>query len=91
MKKEYKVANAFFVSGSFDNGPWKFHGPIPVLPDIKKNVHINQFQVGILITAFSVPAGIVIPFAGILSDQIGRKKSWHQPLYYMALVVSLQV
>lgn len=47
---------------------------IPVLPDIKKNVHINQFQVGILITAFSVPAGIVIPFAGILSDQIGRKK-----------------
>jgi ACDE family multidrug resistance protein len=47
---------------------------IPVLPEIKKNVHINQFQVGILITAFSVPAGIVIPFAGILSDQIGRKK-----------------
>lgn len=47
---------------------------IPVLPEIKKAVQINQFKVGLLITAFSVPAGIVIPFAGILSDQIGRKK-----------------
>jgi len=47
---------------------------IPVLPEIKKAVKINQFRVGLLITAFSVPAGIVIPLAGMLSDQIGRKK-----------------
>ncbi len=47
---------------------------IPVLPKIKKAVGINQFQVGLMITAFSVPAGIVIPFAGILSDQVGRRK-----------------
>jgi ACDE family multidrug resistance protein len=47
---------------------------IPVLPQIKKAVGINQFQVGLLITAFSVPAGLTIPFAGILSDQIGRRK-----------------
>lgn len=47
---------------------------IPVLPKIKKAVGINQFKVGLLITAFSVPAGIVIPVAGIVSDQIGRKK-----------------
>jgi len=47
---------------------------IPVLPEIKRAIHIDQFRVGLLITAFSVPAGIVIPFAGILSDQIGRKK-----------------
>lgn len=47
---------------------------IPVLPKIKKAVDINQFQVGLMVTAFSVPAGIVIPLAGILSDQIGRKK-----------------
>lgn len=46
---------------------------IPVLPEIKRAIHVNQFRVGLLITAFSVPAGIVIPFAGILSDQIGRK------------------
>ncbi|TYP57626.1 MFS transporter [Thermosediminibacter litoriperuensis] len=47
---------------------------IPVLPAIKKAVGINQFQVGLFITAFSIPAGLVIPFAGVLSDQIGRKK-----------------
>lgn len=47
---------------------------IPVLPKIKNAVGINQFQVGLMITAFSVPAGIVIPLAGILSDQVGRRK-----------------
>ena len=47
---------------------------MPVLPKIKKAVGINQFQVGLMITAFSVPAGIVIPLAGILSDQVGRRK-----------------
>jgi ACDE family multidrug resistance protein len=47
---------------------------IPVLPAIKSALHTNQFRVGLLITAFSVPAGIVIPFAGMLSDQIGRLK-----------------
>src|SRR5690606_19739919 len=31
------------------------------------------FQVGLLVTAFSVPAGLVIPFSGALSDYLGRK------------------
>ena len=47
---------------------------IPVLPAIKKALRVNLSQVGLLITVFSVPAGIVIPFAGLLSDRIGRKK-----------------
>ena len=46
---------------------------IPVLPAIKKALHVNLSQVGLLITVFSIPAGIVIPFAGLLSDRIGRK------------------
>ncbi len=46
---------------------------IPVLPAIQKALKLNLLQVGLLITAFSIPAGIVIPFAGILSDRIGRK------------------
>ena len=46
---------------------------IPVLPSIKSALDITQLEVGLLITAFSVPAGLVIPFAGILSDHIGRK------------------
>ncbi len=47
---------------------------IPVLPSIQKELHVNLVQVGLLITVFSVPAGIIIPFAGMLSDRIGRKK-----------------
>jgi len=47
---------------------------IPVLPSIQKELHINVVRVGLLITVFSIPAGIVIPFAGIISDRIGRKK-----------------
>ena len=46
---------------------------IPVLPQIQKALHINLFKVGLLITFFSIPAGIVIPFAGLISDRTGRK------------------
>lgn len=47
---------------------------IPVLPKIKSTLHLTQIQTGLIITAFSVPAGLVIMFVGILSDRIGRKK-----------------
>jgi ACDE family multidrug resistance protein len=47
---------------------------IPVLPQIKEALDISQFKVSLVITLFSVPAGIIIPFAGFLSDRFGRKK-----------------
>lgn len=47
---------------------------IPVFPKLKQALDISQFQVGLLITVFSAPAALVIPFAGILSDHIGRRK-----------------
>lgn len=47
---------------------------IPVFPQLKKAMDLTQFQVGLLITVFSIPAAIVIPFAGLLSDHIGRRK-----------------
>ncbi|MCL5046697.1 MAG: MFS transporter, partial [Actinobacteria bacterium] len=46
---------------------------IPVLPQMKSAMGITPFQVGLVITAFSLPAGILIPFAGFLSDRVGRK------------------
>lgn len=46
---------------------------IPVLPATQKALHITPFQVGLIITAFSVPAGIIIPLGGYLSDRLGRK------------------
>lgn len=47
---------------------------IPVLPAIKAAMNLSQLKVGLLITVFSTPAGIVIPFAGIASDHLGRVK-----------------
>jgi ACDE family multidrug resistance protein len=46
---------------------------IPVLPDIKGALNLTSLQVSLLITLFSVPAGIIIPLAGFLSDRYGRK------------------
>ncbi len=47
---------------------------IPVLPSIQKELHVDVVKVGLMITVFSIPAGLVIPFAGMLSDRVGRKK-----------------
>ncbi|MGQ9778682.1 MAG: MFS transporter [Bacillota bacterium] len=46
---------------------------VPVLPTIKRELGLGLAEVGLLITCFSLPAGVVIPFAGFASDRIGRK------------------
>ncbi len=46
---------------------------IPVFPQMKQAMNLTQFQVGLIITFFSLPAGLLIPFAGFLSDRFGRK------------------
>ncbi len=46
---------------------------IPVLPKLMAVLHVTLLQAGLVITVFSIPAGIVIPFAGALSDRVGRK------------------
>lgn len=46
---------------------------IPLLPLLKDAMDLTFTRVGLLITAFSLPAGLVIPFAGLASDRWGRK------------------
>lgn len=46
---------------------------IPVLTTMKNKMDLTAFQTSFLITAFSIAAGIVIPFAGYLSDRFNRK------------------
>ncbi|HEY8394063.1 MAG TPA: MFS transporter [Thermaerobacter sp.] len=46
---------------------------IPVLPLLQRAMDRNLFQVGLIITAFSIPAGLAIPAGGYLSDRLGRK------------------
>ena len=46
---------------------------IPILPQMSKELGISQFQVSLVITAFSVAAAISIPILGYLSDRFSRK------------------
>jgi len=46
---------------------------IPVLPEIKSFFNLTDFKLSLMITLFSVPAGLIIPLAGFLSDRFGRK------------------
>src|SRR5690606_35694784 len=46
---------------------------IPILPEMKKARDISQFQTSLMISLFSVTAGLTIPIIGFLSDRFGRK------------------
>jgi len=47
---------------------------IPVLPEMERQLKIGSFQVSMVITVYSVVAIFLIPVAGYMSDQYGRKK-----------------
>lgn len=46
---------------------------VPVLPEMQKALDITKFQSSLIISIFSLAAGICIPLIGYLSDQLGRK------------------
>ncbi len=46
---------------------------VPVLPEMKRALDISQFQTSLIITLFSVSAGVFIPIVGYLSDRYSRK------------------
>lgn len=46
---------------------------VPILPELKKQLHISEFQSSLVISAFSIAAAITIPILGYLSDRFTRK------------------
>ncbi|MEK8126329.1 MFS transporter [Paenibacillus filicis] len=46
---------------------------VPILPDMQERLGISQFQSSLVITLFSVTAGLIIPISGYLSDRFSRK------------------
>jgi len=46
---------------------------IPVLPRMQSAMGLTMFEANLIITAFSIPAGLSIPVAGYLSDRWSRK------------------
>jgi ACDE family multidrug resistance protein len=45
----------------------------PIFPRLQAALHVSEVRTSLIITAFSVPAGLLIPVAGYLSDRFGRK------------------
>lgn len=46
---------------------------VPVLQDMQRELGVSKMQSSLVITLFSVTAGIFIPVVGYLSDRFGRK------------------
>ncbi|MFC0473512.1 MFS transporter [Halalkalibacter kiskunsagensis] len=47
---------------------------IPMLPQMQTDMGLTTVEGGWLLTSFSIPAALLVPFGGILSDRYGRKK-----------------
>lgn len=46
----------------------------PALPAIVRDLGISKLQVGLLITAFTLPGMVLAPLLGVLADRFGRKR-----------------
>ena len=46
----------------------------PAFPKIVKELNISAKDVGLLITAFSFPGILLVPFLGMIADRWGRKR-----------------
>ncbi|TYP73788.1 ACDE family multidrug resistance protein [Paenibacillus methanolicus] len=46
---------------------------VPILPDLQQQLGVTDFQSSLVITLFSVAAGVIIPIMGYLSDRYSRK------------------
>lgn len=46
---------------------------VPILPDMVRELGVSEFQSSLVITLFSVTAGLFIPVSGYLSDRFTRK------------------
>jgi MFS transporter, ACDE family, multidrug resistance protein len=46
---------------------------VPILPEMQDQLSISRFQSSLVISLFSITAGLVIPISGYLSDRFTRK------------------
>ncbi|WP_262481855.1 MFS transporter [Bacillus sp. CH30_1T] len=58
---------------------------IPILPSIEADLHLNSSWSGFILSSFTIPAAVVIPFVGMLSDRFGRKRLIIVSLWIMVL------
>ncbi len=47
---------------------------IPLLPKMQETLGLSTIEGGWLLTSFSIPAALLVPFGGLCSDRYGRKR-----------------
>lgn len=57
----------------------------PALPEIARKLNIPKENIGLLITAFTIPGAVIAPIIGILSDRYGRKNVLVPSLFLFGL------
>ncbi len=74
MKKLYLDSNLQIVFGVTLMAILSVSSIIPVLPDMARNIPgLGTGNIGLVITAFTLPGVLMAPVAGILGDRLGRK------------------
>ncbi|MGG3737832.1 MFS transporter [Aeribacillus pallidus] len=68
-----KSGNNFHDSATGYYGIWKLPF-IPVLSNIQQSLHLSYEETGLILSVFSIPAALIIPFLGFLSDRFTRKQ-----------------
>ncbi|MFW6125817.1 MAG: MFS transporter [Chloroflexota bacterium] len=58
----------------------------PAFPEIVKQLKISELEVGLLITAFSMPGLVLAPFLGVLADRYGRRRILVPSLFIFAIM-----
>ena len=64
---------------------------IPLLPQMQLDMGLTTVQGGWLLTGFSIPAALLVPVGGIVSDRIGRRKVAlvALPIFMLGCVISM--
>lgn len=74
VRKVYKDHNLHVLWGVTLMAVLGVSSVTPAFPEISREFGISGGQVGLLITAFTLPGIVLTPVLGVLSDRYGRKK-----------------
>jgi predicted MFS family arabinose efflux permease len=58
----------------------------PAFPEIVKQLGVSELEVGLLITAFSMPGLVLAPFLGVLADRYGRRRILVPSLFIFSIM-----
>ncbi|OIQ49092.1 Bacillibactin exporter [Pseudodesulfovibrio hydrargyri] len=73
MRRLYLDRNLQYVFGVTLMAVLGVSSIIPALPDIMKGLHLSAVQIGLVISAFTLPGVLFSPLVGIMADRMGRK------------------